>query len=177
MACSDLCEEDLHALAAGRVTLRELAERVGVSAQAVSRFARRRGVQPPARSSKPAPTVRTERASPASRGGMVEITGREAALMAGRALLGLLARAGNTLADQNAELGPSSIRSLAAAIDVATIRLAALGFLDSEDATAKLPELVVRCLTDAEEAEIRQNLQVMAGAVFDDAEPVESRTP
>ena len=153
---SGVTAEDLEALDAKRVTLLDIATRVGTSKQAVSR--KIRGMRstsatgpstaPSATAAPPSSTSPTATPTgPSIPAGSIAVDPAEVAVSA---CLGLLVRAHTALISPDA-IGPSGLKALAATVQAATAELRQLGILAApDDADTALAVLTVRLMSDVE---------------------------
>jgi hypothetical protein len=160
--------DDLANLEAGRITMLDLASKLGVSKQAVSRrVSRMRSTSstdastPPSATAAPtSSTSPTVTPLPAGASIPAESIAVDPAEVAVSACLGLLMRSHILLAGGD-QIGPSGLKALAATISTATAELRQLGIMSAaDDEDTALSTLSIRVMTDAEHDEIKHRVEL-----------------
>lgn len=143
--------DDLASLEAGRITMLDLASKLGVSKQAVSRrVSRMRSTSSTDASTSPSST------GPTIPAGAVLIDPHRALVSAN---LGILSYVNATL-ESGTALGPSAFKAMAGAVASARAELTALGVLAAPDDAETPTEFVIRVMTDQEHEETKRRVEL-----------------
>lgn len=163
----ELTEADKAALAAGTVSMAELAARFGVSRATVSLYCKRHGIKHDLR---PGAGVRARREAGArllARLAAVQDQAERDKLLTGfrdGILLNLFDQASRIAAEGG--LGPKALRDVAAAAAELETRLIALGLLPSESEADKLPVLRIEVMSQREAAGIQAQAEAETAALY-----------
>ena len=166
----ELTEADKAALAAGTVSMAELAARIGVSRAALSLHCKRKGIKHDLRPGAGVRAKREEGARLLARLAAVQDQAERDKLLTGfrdGILLNLFDQASRIAADGG--LGPKALRDVAAAAAELEARLIALGLLPSEAEADKLPVLRIEVMSQAEAAEVQAQAEAETAALYGDA--------
>ncbi len=166
----ELTEADKAALAAGTVSMTELATRFGTTRAAVSRHCKLRGIKHDLRPGAGVRVKPEEGARLLARLAAVQDQAERDKLLAGfrdGILLNLFDQASRIAADGG--LGPKALRDVAAAAAELETRLITLGLLPSEGEADKLPVLRIEVMSQAEATEIQAQAEAETAALYGDA--------
>lgn len=166
----ELTEADKAALAAGTVSMAELAERFGVSRAAMSLHCKRNGITHDLRPGAGVRARREEGARLLARLTAVQDQAERDKLLTGfrdGILLNLFDQASRIAADGG--LGPKALRDVAAAAAELETRLIALGLLPNESEADKLPVLRIEVMSQTEAAGIQAQAEAETAMLYGDA--------
>ncbi len=153
-----LSNEHLEGIRGGRLTIKEVAEALGITKQTLGRKLKKLGVmavafmEPKSPISAPASTLETEPLTP-------DITH---AILQGISLdlLVVVRRSLNQMAsDPKATLGSTAAKSYAQSLALIRENLAAMQLIPGEGPSRQIPQMIISTLTKAEEAEIREQAE------------------
>lgn len=153
-----LSNAHLEGIRGGRLTIKEVAEALGITKQTLGRKLKKLGVvavasmEPKSPVSAPASTFETEPLTP-------DITH---AILQGISLdlLVVVRRSLNQMAsDPKATLGSTAAKSYAQSLALIRENLAAMQLIPGEGPTRQIPQMIIGTLTEAEEAEIREQAE------------------
>lgn len=166
----ELTEADREALAAGTVSMAELAARFGVGRAAMSLHCKRHGIKHDLRPGVGVRAKREEGARLLAQLAAVQDQGERDKLLTGfrdAMLLNLFDQTSRLAADGS--LGPKALRDVAAAAAELETRLIARGLLPSESESDKLPVLRIEVMSQTEAASIQAEAEAETAALYGDA--------
>ena len=139
--------EDLAGLAAGRVTMLDIATRCGVTKQAVAKRVKALKAASPPASTSTGPAIPTD---------AIMIDATQLAISANLAVL----HCSHALLAGGGPLGPTAIKALGSAIATARIELTALNVMTAPDDAETPTEFVIRVMTDQEHEETKRRIEL-----------------